>query len=183
MAVKFDIKEGRLTIKPETLVVSAFSAIWEWDEDPKKTKALPLLKFVFYMSDITSDNPYIEMSEADRERLAKRDCWKDEKYKLSKIEQKLFNDAQAWYETLNQTLPWRSLRTMEKKIDQINSHLDETDITKENIEDQAKTMLMLDKLHQSRENVEDLVQKQLKKMKVRGGLERSPLERGLLNIR
>lgn len=183
MAVKFDIKEGKLTIKAETLAISAFGAIWEWDKSQAKTKALALLKYIFYMGDITSDNSLIEMSEIDRERLAKRDCWKNENYKLSKEEQELFNEGIEWYVGLNRTLPWRSLRVIDKKIDQINAHLDVTTITTENIEDQTKALLQLDKLHQSRESVEEIVQKQLKKMKVRGGLDRSPLEKGMLNIR
>jgi hypothetical protein len=183
MSVKFDIKDGKLTVKAETLTVSAFCAIWDWDEDPSKSEAIKLLKYVFYKGDITSDNPLIEMSPKDRDRLAKRDCWKDPHYKLSKEQQKLFNDALQWYVTLNRTLPWRSLRVIDDKIDQINDHLDSTNVTDKNLDEITKSLLHLDKLHASREAVEDLVQKQLKKMKVRGGLERSPLEKGMLNIR
>ena len=183
MAVKFDIKDGNLTIKAETLAISAFGAIWEWDKDKSKKKAISLLKFIFYMGDITSDNPFIEMSEKDRERLAKRDCWKDESYKLSKQEQELFDEAIEWYIGLNKTLPWRSLRVLDKKIDEINEHLENVSISDKNLEDITKMMLQVDKLHNTRESLEELVQKQLKKMKVRGGLERSPLEKGMLKIR
>lgn len=183
MAVKFDIKEGKLTIKAETLAISAFGAIWDWDKDKNKVKALALLKYVFYMADITSDNPFIEMSEKDRDRLAKRDCWKNENHKLSKEEQALFNEAVEWYSGLNKTLPWRSLRVLDKKIDQVNDHLESINVNEKNLEDVTKAMLQLDKLHNTREAMEELVQKQLKKMKVRGGLERSPLEKGMLNIR
>ena len=183
MAIRFDIKEGRLTIKAETLSISAFNNIWEWDTSKGKVKAIALIKHVFHLCDITSDNQLIDMSEKDRMRLSKRDCWKDDSYKLSPKEQELFDDASRWYTTLNKGLPWRSLRVIEKKIDQINDHLDEQAITAVNLEDTAKTIIQLDKLHQTRDNVEEIVQKQLKKMKVRGGLDRSPLEKGNLNVR
>jgi len=183
MAVRFDIKEGKLTVKAETLSVSAFLDIWEWDKDKNKKKALALLKHIFHLNDITSDNPFIDMSETDRERLSKRDCWKDEDYKLSKEEKIFFENGSQWYTTLNMNLPWRSLRVVEKKIDQINTHMDNQVVTDANLEAITKTLGHLDKLHATRESIEELVQKQLKKMKVRGGLERSPLEKGMLAVR
>jgi hypothetical protein len=183
MAVRFDLKEGKLTVKAEVLSISAFLDIWEWDKDKSKIKALPLLKHIMHMADISSDNPLIDTPHNDLERLSKRDCWKDENYKLSKIEMDFFENGINWYIELNKNLPWRSLRVIEKKIDQINNHMDSQTVTDANLESITKTLASLDKLHSTRVSVEEIVEKQLKKMKVRGGLERSPLERGLLSVR
>lgn len=183
MAVKFDIKDQKLTVKPETLLIRAFNDIWKWDKSKTKEKALSLLKYVSFMHDITSDNPHVDDPAKDKEKLCKRDCWKDPNYKLSKEEQELYENAAAWYVELNKTLPWRSLRMIDDKIDQINDHLADKAITDQNFEDQMKAIERIDKLHQSREKVMEIVEKQLKKMRVRGGLERSPLEKGVLKIR
>lgn len=183
MAVKFDIKDSKLTISASTLSVGAFLAIWEYDKSKSKEKALSLLKHVFHMNDITSDNPMIDIPFTDVERVSKRDCFKNTEYKLTKEEQALFDDASAWYNTVNQRSPWRSLRVVDKKIDQINDHLDKNNITDKNFDDQLKAIERLDKLHLTREKIEELVEKQLKKARTRGGLERSPAEKGLLNIR
>lgn len=183
MAVEFDIKEGRLTVSADTLTVSAFLAIWEYDKVKTKKKALAMLKHVFHLNDITTKNPLIDSPLNDRERLSKRDCFGNEKYKLTSEEQLLFKNASEWYTELNRRLPWRSLRVVEKKIDQINDHLEDNDISNDNFDDQMKAIEKMDKLHASRDRIEDMVEKQLKKTKVRGGLERSPLEKGMLNIR
>jgi hypothetical protein len=183
MAVRFDIKEGKLTVKAETLSVSAFLDIWEFDKDKGKKKALALLKHVMHMCDISSDNPFIDAPANDLERLSKRDCFKDEHYKLSATEKELFDNAANWYTELNKNLPWRSLRVVEGKIDEINTYLTRQTITDSNFDSITKTLTGLDKLHATRVNIEEIVEKQLKKMKVRGGLERSPLERGLLAVR
>lgn len=183
MAVKFDIKDGRLTVSADTLSVSAFLAIWEYDKGKDKKKALALLKHVFHMSDITSDNPFIDTPYQDLERISKRDCFKDLNHVLTPEEENLFQEACDWYLMVNSRSAWRSLRVIEKKIDQINDHLDTTIITDQNFEDQMKAIEKMDKLHSARERVEESVEKQLKKTKVRGGLERSPLERNMLNIR
>ena len=183
MAVKFDIKDSKLTISASTLSVGAFLAIWEHDKSRGKEKALALLKHVFHMNDITSDNPMIDIPLSDLERISKRDCSKNSEYKLTEEEEELFEDASAWYQTINQRSPWRSLRVVDKKIDQINDHLNDHDINDKNFDDQLKAIERLDKLHLTREKIEELVEKQLKKARTRGGLERSPAEKGLLNIR
>jgi hypothetical protein len=183
MAVKFDIKDGKLTISAETLSVSAFLDIWDHDKNRDKKKALALLKHVMHLCDMTSNNPLIDISYKDRPAMSRRDCFKDQHYKLTKEEQKLFDNAAAWYIAINKTLPWRSLRVVDNKIDQLNDHLDANAVTTANFEDQMKSIIQVDKLHASRERLEEIVERQLKKTKVRGGLERSPLETGKLNLR
>jgi hypothetical protein len=69
--------------------VGAFLAIWEHDKSRGKEKALALLKHVFHMKDITSDNPMIDIPLSDLERISKRDCFKNSKYKLTEEEDEL----------------------------------------------------------------------------------------------
>ncbi|RPA68560.1 hypothetical protein EF405_08215 [Cyclobacteriaceae bacterium YHN15] len=87
------------------LSVGAFLAIWEHDKSRGKKKALALLKHIFHMMDITSDNPMIDIPPSDLERISKRDCFKNSENKLTEEEDELFEDASAWYQTINQRSP------------------------------------------------------------------------------
>ena len=180
--IAFDIEHGNLTVNAETLLISAFSDIWEFDKSRRKEKAIKMLKFVFYIADITQKNPFNDSHHDQKEELAKRDAFRDAKYKFTKKEDDLIKTAIAWYEELNFNPLSRMLDQINKDIDSITYQLSQTTITTDNMSSRIKLMGEINKMVESKEKLEDAVKRSLAKAKVRGDMSSSPAEKGLLKL-
>ena len=179
--ISFKIQNQQLVVDEKTLIVPEFKAIW--DKYTDKRSAQKMLTYVFGLADITTMNPFFDVPEHDLEKSLKKSIYKDEKHKFSKPEQKLIDDAVAIYKKLNEDSVFRTLRTINKKIDEINLYMERQRITSDNLNDQITLISKYDAILNSKAATEDMVAKQVEKQKAKGGFERSPLETGQIGYK
>jgi hypothetical protein len=183
MAVKFNIQNGKLIIDPYTLTVSAFKAIWDYDTSKDKAKACNMLSYVFHMADITKDNVFFDTSLVDKEKLVKRNDFGSENHKFNDKEQKLIDAAIEWYDDLNMDSARRIEITYNKKLDELNDLLNNNVMTVINADDQVKLMDKVQILLTKKVQIESLISKQSEKIKSKGDMKRSPIEKGMIGYK
>jgi len=177
----FMIKDNRVIVDERILTVPAFNNIWEHFED--KNIASKFLMFIFAMNDITQDNPYLEVPYYEKEPVIKLSLFGNKDYAFTKEEEILVREGQKWFNKLNEDSPWRSLCTLNQKIDQLNKHLAGKKMTEKNYDSQSKTLLNIEKLLKSRENIQKMVYREVEKARAKGDMQRSPIELGLITYR
>ena len=69
----FDLERGQLVIRPETIGIPAFLAIWNSDKTKDKTEARRKLQYIYYLVDFNS--PYNVHPEPVRKEILDRDFW------------------------------------------------------------------------------------------------------------
>lgn len=178
--IEFNIQEGRLTIDPKVLTIRVFSEIWESDPTKAKTQAIKILKYIFFMNDITTRNPYRDAASSELEKLAKRDAFKNEKYKLTEQEQGFYEQGSFFYQEVNKDCVYRMSYVLQTKIDQLVNHLSSEEVNAANFKGQLEMVKNVTVLLQAKAQAEAEVEKQQKNKKIRGGMTTSPAEKGML---
>ena len=177
--IKFDIKDGLLTISPEVLTINVFNEIWMHDKSRSKSKASNMLVYVFHMCDITDDNFMRDVPSEQRDPLAKKNAFGNENHKFTDEEQDMIDRAMAWYEVLNKNSVMRLSVALDKKIDEITEFYDSNKITSTtDLDKQTNSMNKLDKILKAKKLADDYAKYQTEKKRVKGGSELSPLEEG-----
>ncbi|UJP64009.1 hypothetical protein [Mongoliitalea daihaiensis] len=182
MAIIFDINErGELMVDAKTLTVEAFYQLYKSDKAPNKLNAIKLLKYVFFMGDITEKNPHRDIAYHLRESYAKKDVFGDANHKFSKKEQEMIENAIQWYYTLNRDCVDRLALAVNKQVDQITKLLEDSEeITVKNYRDRVELLKDIKNILISKTQTDDFVEKTKKKAKTKGNAARSPMEMGLI---
>lgn len=178
----FDINErGDLMVDAKTLTVDAFYQLYKSDKAPNKLNAVKLLKYVFFMGDITEKNPHRDIAYHLREDFAKKDVFGDAKFKFSKKEEDMVNNAIKWYYTLNRDSVDRLAIAVNRQVDQITNMLETSeDLTLTNYKDRIDLMKDIKNILISKTQTDEFVEKSKKKAKTKGNAARSPMEMGLV---
>lgn len=181
MAVYFNIKNGKLIIDAETLTVSAFNDIWEADTSKTKTVASNMLLYVFHLCDITQRNILVDIPEAQKESLCKRNAFGDADYKFKEPYKSLVENAILWYNTVNNDSVMRMAYAVNLQIDRITEFLMTNEAkTQMDVDNSMDNLKKIKDLLESKKRVDEFVKRQFEQTKVRGGGDRSPLEKGLI---
>lgn len=180
--IRFDVKDFRLTLNEQTLMVYEFDQIVQYDKSADKKQALQDLLYVYCMYD--EESMYKDFTEAQKERAVKQNVYRNGEYQIPPDRQLLIDAAVEEYARLNNTAERRLLEVMQRKIDALTEYLDKIKITNEDeFKLVSNSMGQLEKLLTSKRNAEQILEQGLKKAKsrVKGGAERSPMEKGQLN--
>jgi len=118
-----DLKNSRVVIAPEALLIPEFQKIWEKDKSEDKEKALKELSYVYFISDYKS--PYLTSMGKDRVRIAvAKDFMKDSSYKPNaEIE-----EAIEKYKDLQITPSMRLLEASIRTVYNLTDYLENVDL-------------------------------------------------------
>jgi hypothetical protein len=182
--IRFTIKGSKVTIEPRYLTIEAFAAIWEFDKGKDKRKATKMFAYVFFVSDLTSENPYIDMAPANRDAMARQNCFGKKDYKFSKEEAVLIENACTWYEMLSENQTLRAYRIICDSIDTLSNKINkENNVEEPNVENISEWTSKQVKLIMDREKMHSIVKKEESKTIAKGDKLSSPMEKNLLKIR
>ena len=161
-----DIRNGKVEISAEALLVPELSKIYNRDKTKGKDKSLLELAYVYYTCDFQS--PYADLPDTERDASVAYDLFKDGKYKPDK-------DLQAAcvkYSKLIDKPSIRLLRAVERKLDEFAKFLDENTLEPETMKAILGVMTNIAPLLASRNAIKDQVEKDIQnKGKVRGQVE------------
>ena len=176
--ISFKLENKKLVINAKTLIVPQFNAIWEYYDE--KEEAIRMLTYIYGMSDITVNNPYIDVAHYEKDEVVKKGVYGNKDYKFNREEKELVNNAIPVYTELNKDSVYRMLEVVNQKIDELSFHLRTNKMGKDNIDDQIGQVNKIQALLKSKALTEDYVSKELAKDKTQGDMSRSPLETGAI---
>jgi hypothetical protein len=119
----FDLKNSRVIISPEALVIPEFERLWRRDDSEKKERALKELSYVYFTCDYKS--PYLTSMGKDRVRLVVgKDFMKDSKYRPDAA----MEEAIEKYKDLQVTPSMRLLEASVTTIHNLTNYLEHVDL-------------------------------------------------------
>lgn len=125
--IEYDLVNGKLAIKPETLTVAVFKEIWDFDGSKSKELASSLLTYVFTMCDDTSRNAFRNLPFNERDAACRHNAFGSKTYKIPDKMVEPIQRAMDWYEYLNGTPVSRLHKASQKSVDRIAIFLDKTE--------------------------------------------------------
>ena len=194
MALKFEFIQNKLQITPAIMLFKEFIDILKWDKTVTKVKANKLFSFVFYMSDLTEENPCSLKNPKDIETEAKFLAFHNKYYQFSKKEYELVSEAVYRYVRCNTTAEERIIEAFdqasEKLLDKLNSTSPKV---VKNEKDGIKTyatnvpiitagLTQLDDIKKRKLAIIASIKKQAIHNRVRGKIILSPLSKGIISL-
>ena len=125
MAKIFDILNGEVIISAEALAIPAFKSIWDADKSKSKDKAKDEIKYVAFLCD-HMQSPYKDFPEYEKEKIIKKDLFKDENWAVSELVQ----SACEAYMAMTETSVTRLLRASKSAVDKLAIYLESVDFDK-----------------------------------------------------
>lgn len=77
-----DLKDSKIVVAPECLVIEPFKSVWEKDKSKDKTYAFNVIKYTWYFASFKS--PFFQHGNTDRHKLIMDHIIKDDKFKVIK---------------------------------------------------------------------------------------------------
>lgn len=135
----FDSISGKITVKPDTLLIPELREIYENDTSFDKAYANKLFVFIHLVSRIDPNAPLFEAKEEELEQLAVQYAFRENTELDDELREKIYHAVEAYLKAYEK-IEVRLIKTFNKKIDQLESLINKTNpkIT-ENISEKGTT--------------------------------------------
>ena len=124
-----DLKDSKIIVAPECLVIEPFKSIWDKDKSKDKTEAFNIIKYTWYYASFKS--PFFQHNHTDRHKLIVDHIIKDSSFKVTKEVLDCINMLDKIYTTPAMKL-FRAVQESINKMEEffINVEYNEDSITK-----------------------------------------------------
>jgi hypothetical protein len=157
----FNLKNNKVIIDPDKLIIPEFKSIWERDKSKDKENAFKELTYVYMLVDFKS--PYQAYPEDIREIKIKEDLFKDKNWKPDD----LIKSACKKYYELIETPTLRMLNSARIAVEKLSNYFK---VSNPNDKSYTANLEKLGKIIESLDKLEEKVKKeQTSETKVRGG--------------
>jgi len=119
----FDIDKGRVMMRPSSIWIPEFKAVWERDRSRTKEKASKEISYIVFM--YAHDSPYLAYPHQEREAKIIEDFFSDRKYKWRPDE--LVEAATSKFLELQETPTTRLLTSAKIAIEKLEQYFREAD--------------------------------------------------------
>lgn len=126
--IEYDLVNGKLAIKPETLTVKAFKDIWDFDKSKTKELASSVLTYVFTMCDDRDKNPFKDIAYNEKEAACKKNAFGDKNFKIPDALVGPVEEAFAWYDFLNANAISRIFKAANVALDKVAHTITTTEV-------------------------------------------------------
>ena len=158
-----DLKDSKIIVAPECLVIEPFKSIWEKDKSKDKTYAFNVIKYTWYFASFKS--PFFQHSNADRHKLIMDHIIKDDKFKTSKELEECINT----YEKIHTTPAMKLFRAVQESISKMEKFFETATYDEDSITKIQKAIIDMPKMQEAVQNALDNCNKESSKGdKVRG---------------
>jgi hypothetical protein len=192
--LKFKFRKEKLILTPQIMLFKEFSTIFEHDKTADQTKANNMMKYVFYMCDLSEDNPHRDAGERKHDDSMKAAFGSRSKIALTKVDKERMEKAMQCYIKYNETAEERLLKTFDETAYALRAELDDTiPETVENEKDGVITFVSnsqlislglseLNDIKTKRELIVAAVRREAMSTKIRGQAKLSPLSKGEIEL-
>jgi hypothetical protein len=124
--ISFVMKDGRLQMTEQFMMIPQFVDIWERDKTERKEHANKLLFYVYLMADLSEDCPTKDLDHSMKDQECRFLAFKSKNYQFEDEDVEYVQAALDAYKKFNENAEERMLKTYDKKIDEVRHMLDET---------------------------------------------------------
>jgi len=141
-----DLKDSKIIVAPECLVIEPFKSIWEKDKSKDKTHAFNMIKYTWYYASYKS--PFFQHNNADRSKLILNHIIKDDKFKLTKE----LEECIKIYETINTTPAMKLFRAVQESINKMEEFFKDAEYNEDSITKIQKAIIDMPKMQEAVQN-------------------------------
>jgi hypothetical protein len=117
----FDIANGRIRVKPQTLMLAELRQLWEADDSPNKELATDILTYIHIAAQVDEEAPFFSAREDEVKELAKGNVWFN---RVCPFDLVTADSAIKAYRKSKEVGELRTLKIFNKKIDQLQDKID-----------------------------------------------------------
>ena len=138
-----DLKDSKIIVAPECLVIEPFKSIWEKDKSKDKTYAFNVIKYTWYFASFKS--PFFQHSNADRHKLIMDHIIKDDKFKVTKE----VEDSIELYSKINTTPSMKLFRAVQESIGKMEEFFKTAEYNEDSITKIQKAIIDMPKMQEA----------------------------------
>ena len=138
-----DLKDSKIIIAPECLVIEPFKSIWEKDKSKDKTYAFNVIKYTWYYASFKS--PFFQHGNADRHKLIMDHIIKDDKFKTSKELEECINI----YEKIHTTPSMKLFKAVQESINKMEEFFKMAEYNEDSITKIQKAIIDMPKMQEA----------------------------------
>lgn len=138
-----DLKDSKIIVAPECLVIEPFKSIWEKDKSKDKTQAFNMIKYTWYYASFKS--PFFQHSNEDRSKLILNHIIRDDKFKITKE----LEECIKVYETINTTPAMKLFRAVQESTNKMEKFFETVEYTEDNIKKITDTIVIMPKVQEA----------------------------------
>lgn len=158
-----DLKDGKVIIAPECLVIEPFKSVWEKDKSKDKLDAFNIIQYVWFYSAFKS--PFFAHSNEDRHKLITESILKDPKFKVTKE----LEACIEMFEKINTTVAMKLFRSAQESVVRMEKFFREVEYTEDNVAKIQKAIIDMPKMQEAVQKAfENCMKEQSSGDKVRG---------------
>lgn len=158
-----DLKDSKIIVAPECLVIEPFKSVWEKDKSKDKTNAFNIIKYIWYFASFKS--PLFQHSKEDRHKMILEHIIKDDKFKVTpEVEECI-----SVFEKLHTTPSMKLFRAVQESIGKMEEFFKTAEYNEDSITKIQKAIIDMPKMQEAVQNALDNCKKeQASGNKVRG---------------
>ena len=161
-----DLKDSKIIVAPECLVIEPFKSVWEKDKSKDKTYAFNVIKYTWYFASFKS--PFFQHSNTDRSKLILDHIIKDDKFKITRE----LEDCIAVYEKIHTTPSMKLFKAVQESIGKMEEFFKTAEYNEDSITKIQKAIIDMPKMQEAVQAALDNCNKESSKGdKVRGDAE------------
>lgn len=158
-----DLKDGKVIIAPECLVIEPFKSVWNKDKSKDKIDAYNTIQYVWFYSAFKS--PFFAHSNEDRHKLIIENIIKDSKFKVNNELQECIN----MFEEIYTTVAMRLFRAAQESVVKMEAFFKGVSYNEDNVAKIQKAIIDMPKMQEALQKAfENCMKEQGTGNKVRG---------------
>ncbi len=123
--LKFEFRKEKLIHSPEIFLFKEFTDIMKWDRSSSQLKSNRMFLYIYYMCDLSEDNPVRESAEGKKhEDAIFRAFGGKSRIKLTRVDKDRLIAGMRCYIRYNETAEERLLKTFDSKAAELRKELD-----------------------------------------------------------
>lgn len=138
-----DLKDSKIIVAPECLVIEPFKSVWEKDKSKDKTYAFNVIKYTWYFASFKS--PFFQHGNADRSKLILDHIIRDDKFKVtSDVEECI-----KMYEKIYTTPSMKLFRAVQESIGKMEEFFKTAEYNEDSITKIQKAIIDMPKMQEA----------------------------------
>lgn len=149
-----DLKDSKIIVAPECLVIEPFKSIWEKDKTKDKTQAFNIIKYTWYYASFKS--PFFQHNNSDRHKLIVDHIIKDSTFKVTKEVQECIET----YSKIHTSPSMKLFKAVQESIGKMEEFFKTAEYNEDSITKIQKAIIDMPKMQEAVQSALDNCQKE-----------------------
>lgn len=141
-----DLKDSKIIVAPECLVIEPFKSVWEKDKSKDKTYAFNVIKYTWYYASFKS--PFFQHSNVDKHKLIIDHILKEPKFKMTEELLACIN----MYDKIHTTPAMRLFKAVQESIGKMEEFFKTAEYNEDSITKIQKAIIDMPKMQEAVQN-------------------------------